>query len=129
MGRVVLLVLLFAATLVVADNEILDLPGAPAINFKQYHFLYTNSLLFLKHRIHSTNSFIVARYAGYINVNNETGRNLFYWFTESQNKPSSDPVVLVLIKFKITNNFNNFINNIIKVVEWRTRMLIIGRSF
>jgi len=64
------LLLLFIVTLVVADNQILDLPGAPAINFKQY--------------------------AGYINVNNHTGRNLFYWFTESQNKPESDPVVLWL---------------------------------
>lgn len=34
-------------------------------------------------------------YAGYINVNPPTDRNLFYWFTESQNSPATDPVVLV----------------------------------
>jgi len=37
-----------------------------------------------------------AQYAGYVNVNEETGRNLFYWFTESQNNPATDPVILWL---------------------------------
>jgi serine carboxypeptidase-like clade 2 len=36
------------------------------------------------------------QYAGYINVNNATGRNLFYWFVESQRSPANDPVVLWL---------------------------------
>jgi len=36
------------------------------------------------------------QYAGYINVNNVTERNLFYWFVESQNSPANDPVVLWL---------------------------------
>jgi len=70
MRAAIILAVLLAVTLVAADDEILKLPGASNVNFKQY--------------------------AGYINVNNETGRNLFYWFTESQNKPSSDPVVLWL---------------------------------
>jgi len=43
------------------------------------------------------NSLIKFRqYAGYITVNEEKGRNFFYWFVESQNSPSTDPVVLWL---------------------------------
>jgi carboxypeptidase C (cathepsin A) len=34
------------------------------------------------------------QYAGYVNVNSTNGRNLFYWFVESQNDPKNDPVVL-----------------------------------
>ncbi len=33
-------------------------------------------------------------YAGYINVNQTTGRNLFYWLVESAGSPSTDPLVL-----------------------------------
>ena len=52
-------------------DEIKDLPGAPgAFNFKQY--------------------------SGYGLVNSTNGRNLFYWFVESQSKPSQDPLVLWL---------------------------------
>jgi len=36
------------------------------------------------------------QYAGYITVDQSHGRALFYWFVESQNDPSSDPVVLWL---------------------------------
>jgi len=35
-------------------------------------------------------------YSGYITVNASHGRNLFYWFVESQNKPATDPLVLWL---------------------------------
>lgn len=40
MRAVIVLAVLLAVTLVVADNEILDLPGAPDINFKQYLLFY-----------------------------------------------------------------------------------------
>jgi len=36
------------------------------------------------------------QYAGYITVDESHGRALFYWFVESQNSPSNDPVVLWL---------------------------------
>ena len=36
------------------------------------------------------------QYSGYITVNQNAGRALFYWFAESQRNPSSDPVVLWL---------------------------------
>eukprot|EP00761_Pharyngomonas_kirbyi_P011709 gb/GECH01011735.1/.p1 GENE.gb/GECH01011735.1/~~gb/GECH01011735.1/.p1 ORF type:complete len:457 (+),score=92.44 gb/GECH01011735.1/:1-1371(+) len=36
------------------------------------------------------------QYSGYIPVNEQHNRNLFFWFVESQNNPSSDPVVLWL---------------------------------
>jgi len=36
----------------------------------------------------------VVSYHGYINVNETANANLFYWFFESQNEPSNDPVVL-----------------------------------
>jgi len=36
------------------------------------------------------------QYAGYIDVDKTHGRSLFYWFVESQNNPSTDPVVLWL---------------------------------
>jgi serine carboxypeptidase-like clade 1 len=34
------------------------------------------------------------QYAGYVTVDITNGRNLFYWFVESQNSPKTDPVVL-----------------------------------
>jgi len=37
-----------------------------------------------------------AQYSGYITVNQTNGRNLFYWFVESENDPSSDPLVVWL---------------------------------
>lgn len=35
-------------------------------------------------------------YAGYLDVDVSHGRNLFYWFAESQKSPTSDPLVLWL---------------------------------
>jgi carboxypeptidase C (cathepsin A) len=46
------------------------LPGQPAVNFKQY--------------------------AGYVTVNEQHGRALFYWFFESMNNPQKKPVLLWL---------------------------------
>jgi carboxypeptidase C (cathepsin A) len=37
-----------------------------------------------------------SRYSGYITVDEAHGRNLFYFFAESQNNPSTDPLVLWL---------------------------------
>lgn len=37
-----------------------------------------------------------AHYAGYVTVNNESGRALFYWFFEADEDPSSKPIVLWL---------------------------------
>lgn len=36
------------------------------------------------------------QYAGYVTVDESHGRNLFYWFVESQSNPSTDPLVLWL---------------------------------
>jgi hypothetical protein len=37
-----------------------------------------------------------AQYAGYVQVDAASQRNLFYFFAESQRSPSTDPVVLWL---------------------------------
>jgi carboxypeptidase C (cathepsin A) len=34
------------------------------------------------------------QYSGYLTVSEEHGRNIFYWYVESQHHPSTDPVVL-----------------------------------
>lgn len=34
------------------------------------------------------------QYAGYINVDAKSNRNLFYWFVESQRNPAKDPLLL-----------------------------------
>lgn len=34
------------------------------------------------------------QYSGYITVDNVRGKNLFFWFVESQSNPTNDPVVL-----------------------------------
>jgi len=55
--------------LVVADDKVTSLPGLKdTVKFNHY--------------------------AGYINVDATAGRALFYWFTESENKPSTDPFVV-----------------------------------
>jgi len=36
----------------------------------------------------------MTQYTGYINVNETEGKNFFYWFIESQNDPSTDPLVI-----------------------------------
>jgi len=51
-------------------NQIVSLPGAPNVTFNMF--------------------------SGYIVVNVSHGRNLFYWFVESQNNPATDPLVLWL---------------------------------
>jgi len=73
MKRVFVAVLCFLAFVLAQDNsdQIFDLPGVNfSINFNQY--------------------------AGYITVDEDSGRNLFYWFVESQRDPASDKVVLWL---------------------------------
>lgn len=37
-----------------------------------------------------------AHYSGYVTVNEESGRALFYWFFEAQEDPQSKPLVLWL---------------------------------
>jgi len=51
-------------------HQIVNLPGAPNVTFNMF--------------------------SGYIVVNASHGRNLFYWFVESQNLPDTDPLVLWL---------------------------------
>lgn len=51
-------------------QEVIGLPGQPKINFKHY--------------------------AGYITVNQEHGRELFYWFFQASHAPSDLPLVLWL---------------------------------
>jgi len=63
-------VLLLAVVAGQNPDLITYLPGAPNVTFNQY--------------------------SGYIVVNESHGRNMFYWFVESQNKPATDPVVLWL---------------------------------
>ena len=36
----------------------------------------------------------LTQYTGYITVNETQGKNIFYWFIESQNNPSTDPLVV-----------------------------------
>lgn len=36
------------------------------------------------------------QYAGYINIGDEYGQFMFYWFVESQRDPKNDPVLLFL---------------------------------
>eukprot|EP00296_Roombia_truncata_P007713 JP446164.1.p2 GENE.JP446164.1~~JP446164.1.p2 ORF type:complete len:468 (+),score=124.44 JP446164.1:42-1445(+) len=51
------------------DHKIVDLPGMPdGVNFDQY--------------------------AGYLTVDENHGRELFYWFVESQQDPANDPLVI-----------------------------------
>eukprot|EP01111_Echinosteliopsis_oligospora_P005467 TRINITY_DN1881_c0_g1_i1.p1 TRINITY_DN1881_c0_g1~~TRINITY_DN1881_c0_g1_i1.p1 ORF type:complete len:459 (-),score=135.72 TRINITY_DN1881_c0_g1_i1:75-1451(-) len=70
MKSILLVVATCLLSFVVADDQITSLPGIENVPFAQY--------------------------AGYINVNETTGRNLFYWFTESRNDPATDPVILWL---------------------------------
>jgi lipid-A-disaccharide synthase-like uncharacterized protein len=77
--RVVLVLLLFiaAALLTVVhtqqnEDKITSLPG------------YSDNIPF-------------NQYAGYLLANETNGRFLFYWFMESQNSPSTDPVVLWMV--------------------------------
>eukprot|EP01084_Bolivina_argentea_P106692 190870_1 len=63
----VLLIVAVCITLCFGDL-ITNLPGQPPVSFKQY--------------------------SGYIVLNESTNKSLFYWFQESQNSPSTDPVAL-----------------------------------
>ena len=51
-----------------SGEKISNLPGQPQVSFDQY--------------------------SGYIVLNNKTNKSLFYWFQESQNNPSTDPIAL-----------------------------------
>ena len=33
------------------------------------------------------------QFSGYLTVDEDTGRNIFYWYVESQNDPKNDPLV------------------------------------
>lgn len=37
-----------------------------------------------------------SQYSGYVTVNHQASKALFYWLTESQNNPTQDPLVLWL---------------------------------
>jgi len=36
------------------------------------------------------------QYSGYLNIDTQYGKNLFYWFVESQNNPATDPLLIWL---------------------------------
>ncbi|GAU19856.1 hypothetical protein TSUD_170820 [Trifolium subterraneum] len=52
------------------EDRILELPGQPKVLFKQF--------------------------SGYVTVNHEAGRALFYWLTEAQQNPLNKPLVIWL---------------------------------
>lgn len=52
------------------EDLVTDLPGQPAVDFRHY--------------------------AGYVTVNEENGRALFYWFYEATTQPNEKPLVLWL---------------------------------
>jgi len=66
----VIFLLVIASVVVAQSGLITNLPGAPNVTFAQY--------------------------SGYIVVNDTHGRNLFFWFVESQRNPATDPLVLWL---------------------------------
>jgi len=66
MGQLAVILAILAGT--INAIEIVNLPGAPAVTFKQY--------------------------SGYLDVGNR--HLLHYWFVESQNNPATDPVLLWL---------------------------------
>eukprot|EP01084_Bolivina_argentea_P305392 527572_1 len=59
--------IVFVVSLCIAD-KITNLPGQPPVTFDQY--------------------------SGYIVLNKTSNKSLFYWLQESQNNPSTDPLVL-----------------------------------
>jgi len=54
-----------------------------------------------------------AHYSGYITVNEKSGRAFFYWFVESDENPSSKPLLLWLnggqISYSLFCAFSNFL--------------------
>ncbi|XP_039117637.1 serine carboxypeptidase II-2-like [Dioscorea cayenensis subsp. rotundata] len=52
------------------EDRVVDLPGEPNVNF--------------------------AHYSGYVTVNKESGRSLFFWFFEAVDKPEEKPLLLWL---------------------------------
>ncbi|EYC11843.1 hypothetical protein Y032_0049g1805 [Ancylostoma ceylanicum] len=64
------ILLLLAVSQCLSAAQITSLPGAPAVNFKQY--------------------------SGYYTVGATKNHQLHYWFVESQNNPATDPVLVWL---------------------------------
>ncbi|GMI84814.1 hypothetical protein HRI_002150700 [Hibiscus trionum] len=48
-------------------------------------------------------------YSGYVNIDQSHGKNLFYYFVESEGNPSEDPVVLWLNGGPGCSSFDGFI--------------------
>ncbi|XVF21277.1 hypothetical protein REPUB_Repub12eG0076500 [Reevesia pubescens] len=48
-------------------------------------------------------------YSGYVNIDQSRGKNLFYYFVESERKPSEDPVVLWLNGGPGCSSFDGFV--------------------
>ncbi|XWS75996.1 hypothetical protein CRYUN_Cryun01aG0139700 [Craigia yunnanensis] len=54
-------------------------------------------------------SFPSKHYSGYVNIDQSHGKNLFYYFVESERKPSEDPVVLWLNGGPGCSSFDGFV--------------------
>lgn len=71
----------------------------------------------------------ISHFSGYINVNEDHGRALFYWFFEAQSQPSNKPLLLWLngglSSFRISFNIylSNYFNHVFAALI-RTWMLL-----
>ncbi|XP_021301037.1 serine carboxypeptidase-like 20 [Herrania umbratica] len=54
-------------------------------------------------------TFLSKHYSGYVNIDQSHGKNLFYYFVESERKPSEDPVVLWLNGGPGCSSFDGFV--------------------
>lgn len=64
------------------NDQIKKLPGQPLASFLQF--------------------------SGYINVDGDTGKNLFYYFVEAENDPMNKPLTIWLTGGKLDENFIYF---------------------
>ena len=58
----------------------------------------------------------VSHFSGYINVNEDHGRALFYWFFEAQSQPSNKPLLLWLNGG--LSSFNFFLTNLVSTINF-----------
>ncbi|XP_023549196.1 serine carboxypeptidase-like 20 [Cucurbita pepo subsp. pepo] len=73
-----------------------------------YFFLLANSKL-ISELPGFSGSFPSKHYSGYVEIDEKHGRNLFYYFVESERNPSEDPVVLWLNGGPGCSSFDGFV--------------------